>query len=334
MKHFYFRIPVLVRLLLTVLIVIISFGIIVHVIEPEEFPTSFDGIWWAFVTAATVGYGDYAPVSYLGRSVGIVLMLTGAGLLTFYISTFAAETIRQEQHLAEGKTIFKGRGHIILIGWNERTKELVNLAHKKFPNLDIVLVDRTLKKLPIHHYPVHFISGDITEDAVIRKTNINEAKSVIISADVLQKEQQADNYTVLATLAVRGNHSSIPIISEILSRKQAENAKRAGADTIIRPNDFLGSLFYHELFRQESAKPFQALLSLLKQQQFSQMDVAGELLNKPFGEAVQFYQLENTLLLGLIRDGAYAINPPHQTLLQENDKLIALISWDDIKHFK
>lgn len=36
----------------------------------------FDAIWWAFVTAMSVGYGDMYPVTWGGRIVGIFLMCT------------------------------------------------------------------------------------------------------------------------------------------------------------------------------------------------------------------------------------------------------------------
>jgi voltage-gated potassium channel len=33
-----------------------------------------DALWWSFVTAMTVGYGDHVPVTWVGRVVGVLLM--------------------------------------------------------------------------------------------------------------------------------------------------------------------------------------------------------------------------------------------------------------------
>jgi len=51
--------------------------------------TAGDGVWWAFVTITTVGYGDQFPVTNLGRFMGFFVMVLGVGsfaVLTGYLA--------------------------------------------------------------------------------------------------------------------------------------------------------------------------------------------------------------------------------------------------------
>ncbi len=46
-----------------------------------EFETFTDSLWWAVVTICTVGYGDISPQTATGRWAGVVLMVTGIGII-------------------------------------------------------------------------------------------------------------------------------------------------------------------------------------------------------------------------------------------------------------
>jgi len=54
----------------------------------------YEGIWWAFVSMTTVGYGDRYPVTPAGRAIGIVIMVLGIttfSILTANVASFLVE---------------------------------------------------------------------------------------------------------------------------------------------------------------------------------------------------------------------------------------------------
>jgi voltage-gated potassium channel len=57
--------------------------------------TADDGIWWAFVTITTVGFGDYYPVSRGGRFLAAVLMSVGVGVFGVLTSYLARTFLRR-----------------------------------------------------------------------------------------------------------------------------------------------------------------------------------------------------------------------------------------------
>lgn len=46
--------------------------------------------WWAVVTTTTVGYGDYTPVTPIGRLIAMVVMMVGIGLIGTISATVAS----------------------------------------------------------------------------------------------------------------------------------------------------------------------------------------------------------------------------------------------------
>jgi voltage-gated potassium channel len=60
---------------------------------------AIDAVWWAFVTIATVGYGDFYPVTTPGRITGILLMFIGVGIFGV-LSAFLANAFISPRRVA------------------------------------------------------------------------------------------------------------------------------------------------------------------------------------------------------------------------------------------
>jgi voltage-gated potassium channel len=100
----------LFTLVVALLLIFIISGIVLHAENAApnaNIKTYPEAVWWAFVTIATVGYGDYYPVTTLGRTGAVLLMFFGIGIigvLSSYLSTmFISREQRRKERIEGGK---------------------------------------------------------------------------------------------------------------------------------------------------------------------------------------------------------------------------------------
>lgn len=70
-------------------------GLFIAAIDPA-FNSAADGIWWAWVSVTTVGYGDLVPVSTEGRIFGVLLILIGIVMISLITANIAAYYFSKE----------------------------------------------------------------------------------------------------------------------------------------------------------------------------------------------------------------------------------------------
>lgn len=73
-----------------------------------------DAVWWAFCTVTAVGYGDYAPVTAVGRVYAVILMVGGVMLVGLIVASFSSWVIERvsaghrEHRISENHTKIGG----------------------------------------------------------------------------------------------------------------------------------------------------------------------------------------------------------------------------------
>ena len=78
---------------------VVTSGVGMRLLDHEEYPTVWRGMWWALQTVTTVGYGDVTPMRTSGRAVAAFVMLEGIAFVAILVaaitSTFVARANRE-----------------------------------------------------------------------------------------------------------------------------------------------------------------------------------------------------------------------------------------------
>ena len=78
------------------LVIVVIAGIMMAGIDPG-ITNITDGIWWAWVTVTTVGYGDVVPITTEGKIFGALLIAMGIGLFSMITASFTVYFVAQDE---------------------------------------------------------------------------------------------------------------------------------------------------------------------------------------------------------------------------------------------
>lgn len=286
-------------------------GTVLWLIEgPETFETPFNAIWWALVTMTAVGYGDYAPLAVSGRLVAMFVMLAGVmtvGVLTARISSvLVAAKIREGQGLQE----IDYHEHLIIAGWFPGAEKIIEtlgalreseiriaLLNDLEPGDAAGLLERFSEMSP------KFVRGDLTQTAIWRRAGVEQAWAAMILPEQYDgiTSLQADQRTLLATLAVKKLNRKLDVFAYALEAESVPHLQNAGADKVVLRDAVSPYLLASYAMKPGVPEVLQEILGPGNAHAFDRVDIPRTMVGKPVRELEEWTREKHGgLLIALV----------------------------------
>ena len=91
--------PKIIVFILYISLVVVVLGTLMYIVEGQKngFESIADSIYWTVVTLTTVGYGDVIPITALGKTISVVIMLLGYAIIAVPTGIVSAEFAKNDQ---------------------------------------------------------------------------------------------------------------------------------------------------------------------------------------------------------------------------------------------
>ena len=302
------------KLVIVLLLVFIGSAIAVYYVErgsSGSIKTLGEAFWWLIVTLATVGYGDFTPVTTSGRIIASVLIVIGVSLIPFVAAQGASYLVTRRLREERGLEKIKDKDHTVICGWNEHIDTILDgiISRQEHPEIILVnsLASEKMNEVLLRYKSVkpRFVHGDFTSEAILDLANVRQAATVIILTDTAQGEVgSADERAGLGTLAGKTMNPRARVCVEVTEPKAAPHVRRAGASEVIVHGEYDPFLLTSAAMSEGIVLAARQLLSYAEKSCLQQKAIPAEFTGKRFGElAAYFRERQNALLVGLFSMG-------------------------------
>ncbi len=313
---------------------------LVEVRDNPDIATLLDGMWWALVTTTTVGFGDIAPVTGLGRIVGAVMMVAGMFTLALFAGIVGSSlvssvvSVREEQFRMSDYV-----NHIVVCGYDQSTHLMLEALRAELDLVEtrVVLFDTHERPRDV---PPEFlwVQGDPTKESELDKVRLTHASGVIVTGERDTAPQAADARTILITFTIRSylgrrrgqvrrRRFPVYVVVEILDSENVDHARKAGADEVLETRRIGYAMIAHAVGYHGTATAMSRVLLSGAHNVYVGVLPGGRAEPVPFGELLAEMELSRRggLVVGVRTPaGDEVINPPKEYLLQPDAHLLYL----------
>ena len=275
----------------------------------------FEAAWLTMTTLVTVGYGDYAPQTMIGRFSTIVLMfITSITLLTLIVSDYIEYRFYRQERILTGRWIYKMNDHIIIVNTPQCGGEQYFMRFasqiREIPGYETIPIMILTRQFPmglptelsdigvVHHHGAGF------DPEALKAVHAGSARHIIVLA-----ADEADPYSDSLTFDIAHRLTELNLgshtIVECVNDQNRGRFKALGVRTIIRPVRTYPEIMVRSVVAPGSEKVLEDLFNYehdhphryeLKLDDLNWADIVSALVRHGIGTALAYIDDDNEVI--------------------------------------
>jgi len=290
-----------------------------------------DAIWYLTETLTTVGYGDALPVTYWGRMIGFVFLLSSLGVYGFIIGQIAnfMSTVKEHRELGLNGTSFEN--HVVIIGWNDFGHSVISHLVAAGKQVAVVTKDRGHIEIIREYYSmeqVFTLFSDYNNFDLLEKSNIRRASIVFVNLN-------DDTEKLVYIINIKKHFESLSYVVTLDNGNLKSTFMHAGVTYTISKNEISSKLLASYIYEPDVAFFSEELIAFAHEE--NEYDMKQFLVkpdnmytNTPYDKA--FFELKrdcNVVLIGLVKfiNGHRKLlkNPEGNVKIEAGDYLLMMM---------
>lgn len=332
-KRFNFK-----KALITIGLLVCVYGLLLTLLlwiertsSASKLRTFQDATWYLAETLTTVGYGDVIPVTYWGRAICFIFLISSLGVYGFIIGQIASfmSTIQENKMLGFNGTDFKN--HVVIIGWNDFCQSVIShlLGAKK--QVAIITKDRSNIDIIREYYTqdqVYALYSDYNNFELIEKSNIRQSSIVFVNLN-------DDTEKLVYVINLRKHFENLQYVVTLDNGNLKNTFQSAGVTYTISKNEISSKLLASYIYEPDVAVFSEELIAYAHEDHEYDMKQVLVKPDNPFADMFYdkaFYDLKktcNVVLIGLVKmvNGQRQLmkNPEGSVKIEQGDYLVMMM---------
>jgi len=327
------------------LVIVAAAGLVVSLLKLDvngEGPVSFiEAAWESLMRtfdAGTMG-GD---TGWGFRIVMLFVTIGGIFVISTLIGVLTSGVEGKLEELRKGRSKVLEGNHTVILGWSEQIftilGELVAANENQSKSCVVIMAERDKVEMEDEiatrledtgKTRVVCRTGSPIEETDLDLVSLNTSKSIIVLSP--ENSEEADAEVIKSVLAIvnyaKRRSEPYHIVAELTKAENGDVAKMVGKDEveIVQTGGIIARIIAQTCRQSGLSVVYTELMDFGGDEIYTPELPA--LTGRKYGEVLNLFK-KNTVM-GIVQNGAAALNPPMDTVLQAGDRVVLIAEDDD-----